>query len=534
MDGAHPEENGRPEQEEDAPGSLVQKYFGGVPAAVSAEPLHTFSILVGQNNASSGDNSDVSAGTTATPAMRVSVALHRYRLALRFPFGTSHSSTTHRDNALILISLGSDINIAEAGLPPKRIHVYCSDLDDCVEFVSAWEARLKVLLRSPPGKMISTDNPLKSLPPDAAVPLRRFLGKTDVRSWVLRSMLVALDTCSPAMEGCAFASASQAMIEVAIMSSILAGGGMAEKRVHGLLGLNPSAAETPLTFYTVALNDDLAVTLESARFGRSFTPHVKIKLDGDVHKAKKVLDALSTWCEARDNEEAGNGIKGATKTWWSVDANCAWTPDIAMNMLESVLLPHKSRIFMVEQPFPVELTVNREGEGSSGDDDSDSILAWKRIKELYSSHGFRIFADESMRTAEDVPRLLGLVDGVNIKMEKCGGYRGGLRAAYAARNAGLDLWIGCMVGSSLNSGGAAELVALPGVVGCDLDGAALVTEDSKVVSGGFKFIAGGHISIAQPGARHATSSHNSTGQEGPRKRHKNNSDGLGMIPISIA
>ena len=47
------------------------------------------------------------------------------------------------------------------------------------------------------------------------------------------------------------------------------------------------------------------MTLESARFGRSFTPHVKIKLDGDVHKAKKVLDALSVWCEARDNEESG-------------------------------------------------------------------------------------------------------------------------------------------------------------------------------------------------------------------------------------
>ena len=36
-----------------------------------------------------------------------------------------------------------------------------------------------------------------------------------------------------------------------------------------------------------------------------------------------------------------------------------------------------------------------------------------------------------------------------------------------------------MAGSSLNSGSAAQLVAVPGVVGCDLDGAALVTDESE-------------------------------------------------------
>ena len=33
------------------------------------------------------------------------------------------------------------------------------------------------------------------------------------------------------------------------------------------------------------------------------------------------------------------------------------------------------------------------------------------------------------------------------------------------------------------------------IVGCDLDGAVLVTKDSEIVQGGFRFRAGGHIAL---------------------------------------
>ena len=111
--------------------------------------------------------------------------------------------------------------------------------------------------------------------------------------------------------------------------------------------------------------------LESAGgFGREFTPHVKIKLDADVGKAKRVLDALNLWCSDVETKE---GIPEKDRARFSVDANCAWTPEIAMEMLEHVLLPHKRRIFMVEQPFPVELTVYRTDE-----EGSEAIQAWTR------------------------------------------------------------------------------------------------------------------------------------------------------------
>jgi hypothetical protein len=497
-----------PEAGEQRPWSLLSEYFShaAIPAAVSSLPLHAFEVV-------------------SPEGARARVALHRYRLKLRFPFGTSHSSTTHRDNALFLLSVegslgrsgvagavdgSSTITLAEAGLPPKRQYVYCSDVDDCVTFAVAWETRLRELLQNAVGAKdatccTNTDDsclhPLSCLSADSARPLRAALAASSdsPRIGLLRTMLVALDTCKPVKEGLAFTSASQAMIEVAVMSALASyGRGTIQAtsqpdmggigRVHSLLGLDPRMAETLPTFYTVALNDNLAVMLESAQFGRSFTPHVKIKLDADVAKAGRVLLALSKWCSERDQEEEKRGLQRG-KSWWSVDANCAWSPSVAMAMLETVLLPHKGRIFMVEQPFPVELTAVRRG--CARDED---VEAWKRVRQAYASHGLRIFADESMRTAADVPDLLGLVDGVNIKMEKCGGYRGGLRAAYAAREAGLALWVGCMVGSNLNSFGAAQLVAMPGVVGCDLDGAALVTKDSEIVQGGFSFVAG-HIAL---------------------------------------
>ena len=120
---------------------LLEKFNGDPPAAVSPSPLHAFQIEA------------ASAGRRT--AARVRVALHRYRLELRFPFGTSHSLTTERHNALILIAVdhddalrGGGIAIAEAGLPPKCPHVYCSDVADCVVFVQEWETRLRALLAS--------------------------------------------------------------------------------------------------------------------------------------------------------------------------------------------------------------------------------------------------------------------------------------------------------------------------------------------------------------------------------------------------
>ena len=117
--------------------------------------------------------------------------------------------------------------------------------------------------------------------------------------------------------------------------------------------------------------------------------------------------------------------------------------------------------------------------------------------------GVLLYADESVRNAEDVVALSPYVHGVNLKMEKAGGIRALLCAAVKARELGLRIWLGCMVGSALNSTATAHLLAWAG--SCDLDGALLVDEAGGGpaefhMRGGFRWGAGGAVLLpTEPG-----------------------------------
>ena len=206
-----------------------------MPAAVAPDPLHAFEVAL--------PGPDPGGGAGGRVRVRVRVALHRYQLDLRFPFGTSHSSTTQRENALLLLGVdgAGDITLAEAGLPPKCDHVYCSDLEDCVVVVRAWERRLRELALEPSARGATPRLLIRfeAFPSAVAAPLRARLSGGDTRAHILRTMLEALDTCAPVVEGRAFASASQAMVEVAILSmltQIPRPSLSANATVHGLLG----------------------------------------------------------------------------------------------------------------------------------------------------------------------------------------------------------------------------------------------------------------------------------------------------------
>ena len=86
-----------------------------------------------------------------------------------------------------------------------------------------------------------------------------------------------------------------------------------------------------------------------------------------------------------------------------------------------------------------------------------------------------IVADESCRVAADVPRLAGCVDGVNIKLEKCGSLREALRIVHVARAHHMKVMIGCMLSSTLALAAAMQLAPLADWI--DLDGAALLDND---------------------------------------------------------
>jgi len=67
------------------------------------------------------------------------------------------------------------------------------------------------------------------------------------------------------------------------------------------------------------------------------------------------------------------------------------------------------------------------------------------------------------------------VDGINIKLAKCGGLREALRMIAVARAHDLMGMVGCMIESSLGITAAAHLTPLVDIV--DLDGAALLADD---------------------------------------------------------
>jgi L-Ala-D/L-Glu epimerase len=134
---------------------------------------------------------------------------------------------------------------------------------------------------------------------------------------------------------------------------------------------------------------------------------------------------------------------GAAPTW-RVDANCGWTVEGARTIVPWL----ESRgVDMIEQPLA-------QGE--------EELLGAVR-----SVACVPVFLDESIRTSADVARYASQVDGVNLKLMKCGGIREALRIIHTARAHGLKVMIGCMGESSLAISAGAQLGGLVDAI--DLD-----------------------------------------------------------------
>src|SRR5690606_19095345 len=106
-----------------------------------------------------------------------------------------------------------------------------------------------------------------------------------------------------------------------------------------------------------------------------------------------------------------------------LDANEGWTED---NIRQNLLAAAEFGVALVEQPLPA---------------GRDAIL-----REI--PHPVPICADESFHTVEDLDRLVGLYDAVNIKLDKTGGLTAALEARDRARAMGFGVMVGCMVGTS--------------------------------------------------------------------------------------
>lgn len=135
-----------------------------------------------------------------------------------------------------------------------------------------------------------------------------------------------------------------------------------------------------------------------------------------------------------------------------IDANTGWAVKDAVARLP---LFHELGVELIEQPFK-----------------ADDIAAMRHLRE---ASPIPVVADESCRTVADIPPLVGAVDVINIKLEKCGSLREAVRMVHVARAHGMGVMLGCMVTSTLGIAAAAQLAPLVDYV--DLDGAALLAND---------------------------------------------------------
>lgn len=200
--------------------------------------------------------------------------------------------------------------------------------------------------------------------------------------------------------------------------------------VYRLWGLDPCKA--PKSTFTIGLDAPERIRVK-VREAEQY-PILKVKLGTD-----RDIEILRTIREATDKE-----IR--------VDANCGWTVKGTIRMLPIL---EEYGVTVLEQPLPPE--------------DLEGLAA------ITAQADIPVIADESCKTAADIPPLVGKVDGINIKLAKCGSLREALRMIAIARAHGLTVMVGCMIESSLGITAAAHFTPLVDIV--DLDGAALLADD---------------------------------------------------------
>jgi L-Ala-D/L-Glu epimerase len=196
----------------------------------------------------------------------------------------------------------------------------------------------------------------------------------------------------------------------------------------GLRSVNPL-----VTTFTLGA-DEPAVMAEGAR-KYLHARALKLKLTGD-------LDIDTARVRAVRAARPG--------AWIGVDANQGYRID-ALNSLIPVLV--EANVSLLEQPLARGREADLQG---------------------YISP-VPIAADESVLCLADVPGLVGRFDVVNIKLDKCGGLTEALAMARKARELGLKVMVGNMVGTSLAMAPGFVLGQLCDIV--DLDGPTFLKRD---------------------------------------------------------
>jgi L-Ala-D/L-Glu epimerase len=266
----------------------------------------------------------------------------------------------------------------------------------------------------------------------------RFYGETpETMGAITPFLLEAIGEVDPTAAGLGAASArlaaairwngaAKCALDIALHDLV---GKILGRPVHDLLGLS---AEIPPTDFTLGL-DAPDVVAERARRAGEF-PALKIKVGGAAD--------LATLAAVR--KVYGGPLR--------VDANTGWTPDVATQLLPSLV---DLGVELIEQPFPA------------------GRLDW--LADFQAASSVPLVADESCVIDDDLDALVGVVAGVNVKLAKCGGVGPAAAMLARARGLGFRTFVGCMEETSVGIAASAAVASLAEWV--DLDGSLLLAQD---------------------------------------------------------
>jgi len=198
-----------------------------------------------------------------------------------------------------------------------------------------------------------------------------------------------------------------------------------------LLGLDP--ARTPPTSFSIGIDAPEVIRAKMAEADPFRILKVKVGTPNDI-------ETLSIVRECAPDKRI------------RVDANGGWSPEEAADRIAELA------------PFDIELVEQPIAAGRLG-----ALAGLTRLS------GTTVIADEDCVVPADVPRLAGVVHGVNVKLSKCGGIRRALAMIHAARACGLKVMLGCMIETSLGISAAAQIASSVDYV--DLDAHLLLEAD---------------------------------------------------------
>jgi len=225
--------------------------------------------------------------------------------------------------------------------------------------------------------------------------------------------------------------AAKAALDIAVLDWI---GKKLDIPIYRHFGLH--AADSPITTFSIGI-DTPEITRQKVREAEAF-PVLKIKVG--LNSDEATLDA----------------VRSVTRKPLRVDANEGWKDKEEavrkINWLES------QGVELVEQPMPAEMMEETR---------------WVR-----SHVHLPIIADEACLNPSAIPKLADCYDGINVKLDKCGGIQPAFRMIEIAKAVGMKTMLGCMVSSSVSVTAAAHLSPL--VDYADLDGNLLIANDPYV------------------------------------------------------